>query len=131
MRGCGPCVVTSSRSLIAALAACTDAIEPGGSERPDEAAVTCEAIRELPSEGRSHVPVGAPIEAASPPATSGPHYPSWLDPAGPVLDQPVDQGLEGYAVHNLEHERLPDAGAVEEMRAFWKERLARLAETLG
>ena len=103
MRGCGPCVVTSSRSLIAALAACTDAIEPGGSERPDEAAVTCEAIRELPSEGRSHVPVGAPIEAASPPATSGPHYPSWLDPAGPVLDQPVDQGLEGYAVHNLEH----------------------------
>jgi uncharacterized protein YndB with AHSA1/START domain len=32
---------------------------------------------------------------------------------------------------SLEHERLPDAGAVEEMRAFWKERLARLAETLG
>lgn len=31
----------------------------------------------------------------------------------------------------VEHERLPDAAAVEEMRAFWKERLSRLGEILG
>jgi hypothetical protein len=30
----------------------------------------------------------------------------------------------------LSHERLPDAAAVEEVRAFWKERLGRLAQTL-
>jgi hypothetical protein len=30
----------------------------------------------------------------------------------------------------VQHEKLPDAAAVEEMRSFWKERLARLAETL-
>src|ERR671919_24913 len=41
--------------------------------------------------------------APSRPATSGSHYPTWLDPAGPVIDHPVDRGLEGYAVHNLEH----------------------------
>lgn len=29
----------------------------------------------------------------------------------------------------VQHEKLPDAAAVEEMRGFWKERLARLAET--
>jgi hypothetical protein len=28
----------------------------------------------------------------------------------------------------IQHERLPDDGAVKEMRAFWKERLAALAE---
>jgi Protein of unknown function (DUF3105) len=88
---------------VAGLTACTDAIEPGGSERPDAAPVRCDAIQELPDQGRSHVPEGAPIDPASRPATSGPHFPSWLDPAGPVIDQPVDQGLEGYAVHNLEH----------------------------
>jgi hypothetical protein len=31
----------------------------------------------------------------------------------------------------LSHERLPNAEAVQEMRAFWKERLAHLAEILG
>jgi uncharacterized protein YndB with AHSA1/START domain len=31
----------------------------------------------------------------------------------------------------VQHEKLPDAGAVEEMRAFWKERLAGLGEILG
>jgi len=31
----------------------------------------------------------------------------------------------------LQHERLLDADAVSEMRAFWKERLARLAEMLA
>jgi hypothetical protein len=30
----------------------------------------------------------------------------------------------------VQHEKLPAAASVEEMRAFWKERLARLAETL-
>lgn len=30
----------------------------------------------------------------------------------------------------IQHEKLPDAAAVEEMRALWKERLARLAELL-
>jgi hypothetical protein len=30
----------------------------------------------------------------------------------------------------VQHERLPDAAAVEEMRAFWKERLARLGQSL-
>jgi hypothetical protein len=30
----------------------------------------------------------------------------------------------------VQHEKLPDAGAVEEMRAMWKERLARLADLL-
>jgi uncharacterized protein YndB with AHSA1/START domain len=31
----------------------------------------------------------------------------------------------------VQHEKLPDAGAVEGMRAFWKERLTRLGEILG
>jgi hypothetical protein len=31
----------------------------------------------------------------------------------------------------LEHQRLDDAQAVEDMRAFWRERLAALAETLS
>lgn len=31
----------------------------------------------------------------------------------------------------VQHEKLPDAGAVEEMRAVWKERLTRLGEILG
>jgi len=31
----------------------------------------------------------------------------------------------------VQHEKLPDAGAVEELRAFWKERLAGLGEILG
>jgi hypothetical protein len=31
----------------------------------------------------------------------------------------------------VQHEKLPDAGAVEKMRAFWKERLTRLGEILG
>lgn len=31
----------------------------------------------------------------------------------------------------IQHERLPDADAVEEMRAFWKERLTRLGEILA
>ena len=88
-------------AAVVALSACT--VEPGSGERSDAAAVTCDAIQELPSLGRSHVPEGAPIEPPSRPATSGSHYPSWLDPAGPVIDHPVDRGLEGYAVHNLEH----------------------------
>ena len=87
-------------AAVVALSACT---RPGSGERSDPAAVTCDAIQELPSLGRSHVPEGAPIEPPSRPATSGSHYPSWLDPAGPVIDHPVDRGLEGYAVHNLEH----------------------------
>jgi Domain of unknown function (DUF4287) len=31
----------------------------------------------------------------------------------------------------VQHERLPDADAVEDMRAFWKERLTRLGKTLA
>jgi hypothetical protein len=31
----------------------------------------------------------------------------------------------------VDHERLPDAEAVEEMRAYWRERLARLGEAVG
>jgi hypothetical protein len=31
----------------------------------------------------------------------------------------------------IQHERLPDAGAVKGMRTFWKERLAALADVLG
>ncbi len=37
----------------------------------------------------------------------------------------------GKAAVSIQHERLPTAEAVEEMRAFWKERLGRLAEALG
>jgi hypothetical protein len=87
------------------LTACAGDPPPGaaGSNRPDAAAVTCGEVQELPSQGQSHVQEGAPIEPATRPATSGPHYPSWLDPQARVIDQPVDQGLEGYAVHNLEH----------------------------
>jgi hypothetical protein len=87
------------------LTACAPDPAPGasGAGRPDAPAVTCAEIQELPSQGRAHVQEGAPIEPASRPATSGPHYPSWLDPQARVIDQPVDQGLEGYAVHNLEH----------------------------
>jgi hypothetical protein len=89
---------------ILVLAACADpAPGAGAGEPPDSAALTCGAIQELPSEGKTHVQEGAPIEPASRPATSGPHYPSWLDPAARVIDQPVDQDLEGYAIHNLEH----------------------------
>jgi hypothetical protein len=94
-------IAVAASALIAV--ACTDAIAPGGSERPDAAAVTCGEIQELPSEGADHVAEGTPIEWATRPATSGQHYPSWLDPAARVIDQPVDEGLEGYAVHNLEH----------------------------
>jgi hypothetical protein len=36
----------------------------------------------------------------------------------------------GKSTVNIQHEKLPDAGSVEEMRAFWKERLGRLAEVL-
>lgn len=35
------------------------------------------------------------------------------------------------ATLQLQHERLPEPDAVEEMRAFWKERFARLADVLG
>jgi hypothetical protein len=35
------------------------------------------------------------------------------------------------ATVTLQHERLPDADAVSQMRAFWKERLARLGEMLS
>jgi len=91
-------------SSVLALAACAEpAPGAGGGARPDAAALTCGEIQELPSEGQAHVQEGAPIEPASRPATSGPHYPSWLDPEARVIDQPVDQGLEGYAIHNLEH----------------------------
>jgi hypothetical protein len=34
------------------------------------------------------------------------------------------------ATVTLQHEKLPDAAAVQEMRGFWKERLARLADSL-
>jgi hypothetical protein len=37
----------------------------------------------------------------------------------------------GKSTVAIQHERLPDADAVEEMRAFWKERLDRLAEALA
>ncbi len=36
------------------------------------------------------------------------------------------KGLAKASVQ-LQHERLPDSGTVEEVRAFWGERLARLA----
>jgi hypothetical protein len=36
----------------------------------------------------------------------------------------------GKSTVYIQHEKLPDAGAVEVMRGFWKERLARLAEIL-
>lgn len=95
-------VIAVAASAVATVA-CTDTIAPGGGQRPDAAAVTCGEIQELPSEGTDHVPEGAPIESTTRPATSGSHYPSWLDPAARVIDQPVDEGLEGYAIHNLEH----------------------------
>jgi hypothetical protein len=38
---------------------------------------------------------------------------------------------EARSTVSLEVEKLPDAEAVEEARAFWKERLARLADTLS
>jgi uncharacterized protein YndB with AHSA1/START domain len=37
---------------------------------------------------------------------------------------------ESKSTVQIQHERLPDANAVEEMRAFWKERLQRLARLL-
>jgi uncharacterized protein YndB with AHSA1/START domain len=36
----------------------------------------------------------------------------------------------GKTTVTVQHERLPDTGAVEEMRAMWKEHLASLAEML-
>ncbi len=41
----------------------------------------------------------------------------------------TDKGPGKTTVHVL-HNRLPDGAAVEEMRAFWKERLARLGDAL-
>ncbi|HXV57716.1 MAG TPA: DUF4287 domain-containing protein [Gaiellaceae bacterium] len=37
---------------------------------------------------------------------------------------------EAKTTVTVQHEKLPDAGSVEEMRAFWKERLERLATVL-
>ena len=89
---------------ILALAACAPDPGPGAEGAAGRGtAVACGEVQELPSEGRAHVEEGAPIEPPSRPATSGPHYPSWFDPADRVIDQPVDRDLEGYAVHNLEH----------------------------
>lgn len=88
---------------VLALMACGPDREPDAAAGPDPDTLTCGEVQELPSEGKEHVQEGAPIEPASRPATSGPHYPSWLDPADRVIDHPVDRDLEGYAVHNLEH----------------------------
>jgi hypothetical protein len=46
------------------------------------------------------------------------HHPRPREPPGPRLTA-------------IQHERLPDAGAVRDLRAFWKERLGALAELLG
>ena len=37
---------------------------------------------------------------------------------------------EAKSTVSLEHERLPDAKAVEEMRGFWRDQLGRMAELL-
>jgi hypothetical protein len=42
----------------------------------------------------------------------------------------TSKGRSKSSVH-IQHERLRDANAVDEMRAFWKERLGRLAEVLS
>jgi hypothetical protein len=42
----------------------------------------------------------------------------------------VSKGRAKATVH-IQHERLPDARAVEDMRAFWKERLTELGRLLG
>lgn len=75
----------------------------------------------------------------------------WLEPgtlrtrtSQPGKSARFDFGDEGSRVHvyfvskgrgkatvAIQHEKLPDEGAVEDTRAFWKERLARLAERLG
>jgi Protein of unknown function (DUF3105) len=88
---------------VLALTACAPDRGPDAAGGRDPAELTCGEVQELPNEGTEHVQEGAPIEPASRPATSGPHYPSWLDPADRVIDHPVDRDLEGYAVHNLEH----------------------------
>ena len=36
----------------------------------------------------------------------------------------------GKATVHIQHEKLPEAGSVEELRSFWKERLGKLAEVL-
>ena len=48
--------------------------------------------------GRSHVPFGSEIRYNSSPATTGPHYGSWINP-GYYIDQQEERQL----VHSLEH----------------------------
>jgi hypothetical protein len=43
----------------------------------------------------------------------------------------VEPKGEAKATVTVQHEKLPDAGSVEEMRAFWRERLERLATVLS
>lgn len=72
--------------LLSTLSACAGGV--GG----DEGGIA------VPDEGKSHVPVGTPIQYQNYPPTSGTHY-----------DQVVRYGVyeedisEGYWVHNLEH----------------------------
>lgn len=54
--------------------------------------------RQMPEEGREHVPEGTPISYRNSPPTSGPHYLRTV--RWEVYDVPVP---EGYWVHNLEH----------------------------
>lgn len=54
--------------------------------------------RSVPDEGRSHVPVGTPLQYRSNPPASGSHYPTPSQYG--VYQQPV---APGYWVHNLEH----------------------------
>lgn len=61
----------------------------------------CGEILEVPEEGQDHVQ--QPPDYENVPATSGPHFAQWLDPAVSVYDQPFDPAFEFRAVHNLEH----------------------------
>ena len=51
-----------------------------------------------PSEGRTHVPVGQPLQFATNPPTSGAHYPVWVDPGFYENAQ-----SQVNLVHSLEH----------------------------
>jgi uncharacterized protein YndB with AHSA1/START domain len=51
-------------------------------------------------------------------------------PDGSRLVAYFEPKAAGKTTVTIQHERLPDAGAVEEMRTMWKERLGALAESL-
>ncbi|HET8700330.1 MAG TPA: DUF3105 domain-containing protein [Nitrococcus sp.] len=89
---------------ILALALTCSAVALGGQEIGHFAALVqagqskLKAVQSFPSKGREHVASGTKIDYGTPYPTSGPHWPSPIDPGYYTKPQPPE-GL----VHSLEH----------------------------